>query len=635
MPTGSIFALLGPNGAGKTTTLKLLMNLVRATRGRATVLGADTRRLGPDQFQRIGYVSENQRLPEWMTPGELFDYCRPFYPAWDEALRGKLESDLGLATRAPLSTLSRGTRMKAALLASLAYRPDLVVLDEPFTGLDPLVRDELVRGLLEVSGERTWTVLISSHDIDDVERLADWVGFMKEGQVQFAEPVAALLARFRLVEVVPNGDTPLQMPPDSRWLLQGTAGRTLRFVDTYHDESDAAIANRRSVSRMRHPDVPAAAARNLRHPRTCHVRGGGEVMKYVFHLVRADLRRFRLLLAMWVLVQIIDTVVTGVRPALAFDPRPMTAISVMGTVLFLTRWLGLFLIVPLIVQTHPLVGSDAFWMTRPIPWRALLASKIILLGTAFVAVPALCEVVLMQACRVPIAEIALVALQTIIFQALWLLFVMALSTMTRDLARFALAAGGVLLTFVLVVSTSLAVMLRNMPDGPQLSVVTGRSVSGPAAAVVTVLLLIVAAVVQLVVQYRTRSVRTSLAAGVAGILVVVLIGQVWPWHEAPLPVPAWARQESAVRLVAESPKGEFRRLESPWNGTESWQLGSVRLGLSGIEPGWLATVTLVDGSVQFDDGTTLATAGNGYQSSLLFESVADSRSRSCCATSLA
>jgi ABC-2 type transport system ATP-binding protein len=240
VPTGSIFALLGPNGAGKTTTLKLLMNLVRATRGRATVLGADTRQLGPDQFQRIGYVSENQRLPEWMTPSELFDYCRPFYPAWDEALRGKLESDLGLATRARLSTLSRGTRMKAALLASLAYRPDLVVLDEPFTGLDPLVRDELVRGLLEVSGERTWTVLISSHDIDDVERLADWVGFMKEGQVQFAEPVAALLARFRLVEVVPNGDTPALMPPDPRWLLQGTAGRTLRFVDTYHDESDAA-----------------------------------------------------------------------------------------------------------------------------------------------------------------------------------------------------------------------------------------------------------------------------------------------------------------------------------------------------------------------------------------------------------
>jgi ABC-2 type transport system ATP-binding protein len=240
VPAGSIFALLGPNGAGKTTTLKMLMNLVRATRGRADVLGVDSRRLGPRELQRIGYVSENQRLPEWMTPGQLFDYCRPFYPAWDNALQAKLEADLGLTARTPLRTLSRGTRMKAALLASLAYRPDLVVLDEPFTGLDPLVRDELVRGLLEVAGERTWTVLISSHDIDDVERLADWVGFIKDGQLLFAEPVAALLERFRLVEVVSSVDTPAVMPAEPRWLTHGTAGRTLQFVDTRHDAPDAA-----------------------------------------------------------------------------------------------------------------------------------------------------------------------------------------------------------------------------------------------------------------------------------------------------------------------------------------------------------------------------------------------------------
>jgi ABC-2 type transport system ATP-binding protein len=199
----------------------------------------DSRRLGPRDFQRIGYVSENQRLPEWMTPRELFDYCRPFYAAWDEALQAKLEVDLGLTSRAPLRTLSRGTRMKAALLASLAYRPELVVLDEPFTGLDPLVRDELIRGLLEVSGERTWTVVISSHDIDEVERLADWIGFISDGRLVFAEPISALLDRFRLVEVV-SPDTPAVLPADPRWLAHGTAGRTLRFVDTHHDAPDAA-----------------------------------------------------------------------------------------------------------------------------------------------------------------------------------------------------------------------------------------------------------------------------------------------------------------------------------------------------------------------------------------------------------
>jgi ABC-2 type transport system ATP-binding protein len=216
------------------------MNLVRATRGTAMVLGTDTRHLDAAHFQRIGYVSENQRLPDWMTPGELFDYCRPFYPGWDDELRRRLETDLALAARTPLRTLSRGTRMKAALLASLAYRPDLVVLDEPFTGLDPLVRDELIRGLLDVSSERPPTVLISSHDIDDVERLADWVGFMKDGRLQFAERVPALLARFRLVEVVPAGDTLVDMPAVPHWLPRGTAGRTLRFVDTKHDHPDAA-----------------------------------------------------------------------------------------------------------------------------------------------------------------------------------------------------------------------------------------------------------------------------------------------------------------------------------------------------------------------------------------------------------
>jgi ABC-2 type transport system ATP-binding protein len=240
VPAGSMFALLGPNGAGKTTTLKLLMNLLRPTRGTADVLGSDTRRLDAAHFQRVGYVSENQRLPDWMTPGQLFDYCRPFYPGWDEELRRRLETDLALAAQTPLRTLSRGTRMKAALLASLAYRPDLVVLDEPFTGLDPVVRDELVRALVDVSSDRPSTVLVSSHDIDEVERLADWVGFMGDGRLQFAERVPALLGRFRLVEVVPAGDVVLDMPRVAHWLSRGTAGRTLRFIDTLHDDAGAA-----------------------------------------------------------------------------------------------------------------------------------------------------------------------------------------------------------------------------------------------------------------------------------------------------------------------------------------------------------------------------------------------------------
>jgi ABC-2 type transport system ATP-binding protein len=234
VPVGSIFALVGPNGAGKTTTIKLLMNLVRPTRGKASVLGADSRRLGPPDFERIGYVSENQLLLDWMTPDQLLDYVRPFYPTWDEALCRKLQMDLGLTPRAPLRTLSRGARMKAALLASLAYRPELLVLDEPFTGLDALVRDELIRALLELPGEHPWTVFISSHDIEEVERLADWLAFIDRGRLIFAEPVSSLLNRFRLIEVIAADGVTAKRSMAPGWLLQGVAGRTLRFVDTDH-----------------------------------------------------------------------------------------------------------------------------------------------------------------------------------------------------------------------------------------------------------------------------------------------------------------------------------------------------------------------------------------------------------------
>ena len=239
VPAGSVFALIGPNGAGKTTTIKLLMNLVRPTRGAATVLGVDSQHLGVGELARIGYVSESQRLPEWMTPAELLEYCRPFYPAWDADLVRKLQAELGLVTRTPLRNLSRGTRMKAGLLASLAYHPELIVMDEPFTGLDPLVRDELIRSLLEESRDQARTVFVSSHDVDEVERLADWVGFMADGRLVFAEPVSSLLARFRLVEVTAPGDAAPELPSTPDWLVQGRAGRTLRFVDTAHDRPDA------------------------------------------------------------------------------------------------------------------------------------------------------------------------------------------------------------------------------------------------------------------------------------------------------------------------------------------------------------------------------------------------------------
>jgi ABC-2 type transport system ATP-binding protein len=121
--------------------------------------------------------------------------------------------------------------MKAALLSALASRPELVVLDEPFSGLDPDIRDELIRALLELASAKPCTILISSHDIEEVERLADWVGFLDRGRLQFAEPVAALMARFRLIEAVSDLEAAPSFVSLPKYWPQGSAGRTVRFID--------------------------------------------------------------------------------------------------------------------------------------------------------------------------------------------------------------------------------------------------------------------------------------------------------------------------------------------------------------------------------------------------------------------
>jgi ABC-2 type transport system ATP-binding protein len=233
---GSIFALLGPNGAGKTTTIRTLMNILRPVSGRAAVLGVDSERLSASELASIGYVSENQKLPAWMTVDELLAYCRPFYDSWDESLCHKLLADFDLPRNAKISRLSRGMRVKAALVSSLAYRPRLLVLDEPFSGLDPVVRDDLVHGVLELAGQEQWTVFLSSHDLDEVERLVDTVGFLDAGRLVLCERFGDLHARFRRIEVTTDSADRTLTPDASQpgWIGMQHAGRIVRFFDTQY-----------------------------------------------------------------------------------------------------------------------------------------------------------------------------------------------------------------------------------------------------------------------------------------------------------------------------------------------------------------------------------------------------------------
>ena len=237
VPEGAVTAFLGPNGAGKTTTIKCLLDILAPDEGSVTVLGADSRRLGAETFQHIGYVSENQELPLWMTVRQFLDYCRPLYPRWDTGFADKLLRQFELPPQAKLKALSRGMRMKAALLSSLAYRPKLVVLDEPFSGLDPLVRDEFIRGMLELTETEGGTVFVSSHDIAEVERLADRVAILNRGKLQLDEAAESLQARFRAVELVlETGHNALNLPPS--WLNIETAGKLLRFTESKYSEAE-------------------------------------------------------------------------------------------------------------------------------------------------------------------------------------------------------------------------------------------------------------------------------------------------------------------------------------------------------------------------------------------------------------
>jgi ABC-2 type transport system ATP-binding protein len=239
IPQGSIFAFLGPNGAGKTTTIKTVMNIMPPSLGTSTVFGVDSKQLGPAEFARIGYVSENQDMPLWMKTGRFLEYCKSLYLTWDDQFCRQLITQFDIPLDKKLKSLSRGMRMKAALVSSLAYRPKLLVLDEPFSGLDPLVREEFVSGILEIAETDNWTIFISSHDVDEVERLADWVGIIDKGALMVNEKIEDLQSRFRRVEVTLSEPLSAAVSIPKEWLQPEQKGRAVRFVDTQYREGDS------------------------------------------------------------------------------------------------------------------------------------------------------------------------------------------------------------------------------------------------------------------------------------------------------------------------------------------------------------------------------------------------------------
>ena len=238
VPEGSVYALVGPNGAGKTTAIIILINLLDASSGRAEVLGMDSKRLRGKAYERLGYVSENQEIPEWMSVGALLEYTCEFYPSWDRELENTLVKQFDLPRERKIKSLSRGMKMKLALASALAFRPKLIVLDEPFGGLDPLVRDELIEGLIDRAQE--CSIFISSHDLAEIETFASHVGYLEQGKLRFSEDIDSLSARFREIEATFSDDKSLPASLPASWLQTKSSGRVVRFVESRYAEDRTA-----------------------------------------------------------------------------------------------------------------------------------------------------------------------------------------------------------------------------------------------------------------------------------------------------------------------------------------------------------------------------------------------------------
>ncbi|PCI82116.1 MAG: ABC transporter [SAR86 cluster bacterium] len=236
VPEGSAFALVGTNGAGKTTTIRMLANIIRPDSGRANILGIDSRALSYEDYLQIGYVSENQSLPSRLTIEQYFDYLRPLYANWDRGFEKELRKKLDLPASRALSKLSHGMRMKTVLTAAMAFRPKLLILDEPLSGLDSLVRDEVIEGLLEQAGDST--ILISSHELNEIENFTSHLAFMAQGELWFQQPIDEMRSRFREVAVTLSNQKELPVDLPCTWLDPVISGHSLQFIDTeFKDES--------------------------------------------------------------------------------------------------------------------------------------------------------------------------------------------------------------------------------------------------------------------------------------------------------------------------------------------------------------------------------------------------------------
>jgi ABC-2 type transport system ATP-binding protein len=234
VPRGSVFAFVGRNGSGKSTTIRLLLGLLMPTRGNATVLGCDSARLSPEIRARIGYLTEEHQLYGWMTVLESGKFQSQFYSRWNEKIFQSVIGHFGLKPAARVKDLSRGERAGLALGLTLAPDPELLILDDPALGLDPVARRALVESMIYLTRRSDRAIFFSTHQLSDLERLADYVAILDRSVLRACCPLDAFRENVKHVRLTFSGAPP--RVPQIPGVLQVFRGETdLRVACVHYD----------------------------------------------------------------------------------------------------------------------------------------------------------------------------------------------------------------------------------------------------------------------------------------------------------------------------------------------------------------------------------------------------------------
>jgi ABC-2 type transport system ATP-binding protein len=246
VPAGSVTGLLGPNAAGKSTTIHILMGILRRHGGDVSVLGYDPAVNDVAIRQRTGFVPEDPRGEPLYTVRQNLDFLKAFRPGWDASLEQDLLKRFDLDPAKMSRTLSRGERAKLGLIGALSFRPELLILDDPTSGLDPLARREFIEGVVGVLADEGRTVFFSTHQVDDIERVADRIVVLHKGQNLYSAEMETIHDQWRCYRIsFADKEAPAVLSPSlpglRTWTPEGRSGVAL--FDTFTDLSEKALAN--------------------------------------------------------------------------------------------------------------------------------------------------------------------------------------------------------------------------------------------------------------------------------------------------------------------------------------------------------------------------------------------------------